>query len=138
MIRLMRKAAGLIPGIISLISVPIAFAQANVGITPPAGSIGSDLCLTKVPQFIIQIIFILGIVIAVAFLIYGGIKWILSGGDKAAVESARNHIVAAIVGLVIVAGAFFIIGIVFQLLGQPNPITNLTINNLAGNPLTCQ
>jgi len=134
---LMRKVIGLIPGIISLISVPVAFAQTNFGITPPVGSIGPNLCLTKIPQFIIQLIFIIGVVIAVAFLIYGGIKWILSGGDKSAVESARNHIVAAIVGLLIVAGAFFIIGIIFQLLGQPNPITNLTINNIAGNPLSC-
>jgi len=75
--------------------------------------------------------------VAVAFLIYGGIKWILSGGDKQAVESARNHIVAAIVGLVIVAGAFVIIGVVFKLLGQTNPITNLTINDIVGNPLKC-
>lgn len=138
MIRLMKKIIGFIPGLVSLMTAPFAFAeQGNIPITPPAGSIG-NICLTKVPQFIIQLIFIIGVVIAVAFLIYGGIKWILSGGDKQAVESARNHIVAAIVGLIIVAGAFFIIGLIFQLVGQPNPITNLTINDLTGKALQCQ
>lgn len=81
--------------------------------------------------------FIIGVVVAVIFLIYGGIKWILSGGDKTAVESARNHIIAAIVGLIIVVGAFFIIGLIFQLLGQANPITNLTITDITGGALKC-
>ncbi|MCL4418997.1 pilin [Patescibacteria group bacterium] len=132
----MRKSLGFIATASSyLLLAASAFAQ-NVTIAPPAGSIG-NICLTRVPQFLIQLVFIIGIVIAVIFLIFGGVKWILSGGDKSAVETARNHIVAAIVGLVIVVGAFFIIGLIFQLLGQPNPVTNLTINDLAGNPLKC-
>lgn len=134
-IRLMRKVLGVIIGSSSYLLAAPAFAQ-NVQISPPAGSI-SNICLTKVPQFIIQLIFVLGVIIALIFLIYGGIKWVLSGGDKSAVETARNHIVAAIIGLIIVVGAFFIIGLIFQLLGQPNPVTNLTINNLQGNPISC-
>jgi len=132
----MRKIMGFMPAVFLLLKAPRVLAQANVVISPPAGSLG-DICLLKIPQFIIQLIFIIGVLVAVAFLIYGGIKWILSGGDKQAVESARNHIVAAIVGLVIVAGAFVIIGVVFKLLGQTNPITNLTINDIVGNPLKC-
>lgn len=108
----------------------------KIPITAPAGSI-TQLCLTQLPQFLIQLIFIIGVIVAIIFIIYGGIKWVLSGGDKSAVESARNHIIAAIVGLIIVVGAFFIIGIIFQLVGADNPVTNLTINNLAGKALDC-
>ncbi len=61
---------------------------------------------------LVTFFFIIAIVIALAFLIFGGIKWIFSGGDKTAVESARNTIVAAIVGLIIVFLAFFILNIV--------------------------
>ena len=66
---------------------------------------------------IINIIFIVVVLLALLFLIYGGIKWITSGGDKAGVESARNMIVAALVGLVIAFLAYFILQIIFQLFG---------------------
>ena len=66
---------------------------------------------------IINIVFVVAVIIALAFLIYGGIKWIVSGGDKAKVEGARNTIVAALIGLVLVFLAYFILRIVFQLFG---------------------
>ncbi len=111
-----------------------ATGNGTIPLTPPSGAI-SGICLTAIPQFIIQLLFVVGVIIAVAFLIYGGIKWVMSGGDKAGVEAARNHIVAAIVGLVIIAAAFVIIGIVFQLLGKTNPINNLSITSLSGGTL---
>lgn len=84
------------------------------------------------PQFVVTLLFIIGIVIAVVFLIYGGIRWIVSGGDKTAVESARNHIIAAIIGLIIVVAAFFIINFVFTILtGVPFSFQNLCIPTLA-------
>lgn len=92
-----------------------------IPIIPPPGSI-VNASLENIPQFIIQLIFVIGIIIAIVFLIYGGIKWVLSGGDKAGVEAARNHIVAAIVGLVIIGASFLIFSLVFQLLGAQNPL----------------
>lgn len=66
---------------------------------------------------LINIAFIIAVLIALVFLIWGGIKWITSGGDKAGVEAARNMIVASLVGLVIVFLSYFIIQILFQLFG---------------------
>lgn len=60
----------------------------------------------------ITILFVVAIVIALGFLVYGGIKWITSGGDKTAVEAARNTIVAAVVGLVVVFLSYFILNLV--------------------------
>ena len=65
----------------------------------------------------ITILFIVATIAALFFLVFGGIKWITSGGDKAGVESARNMIVAALVGLVIAFLAYFIVQIIFQLFG---------------------
>lgn len=62
----------------------------------------------------ITLIFVLAVIIAIFYLIYGGIKWIMSRGDKAQVEEARNHIASAVVGLIIVFLAFFIINIVLR------------------------
>ena len=60
----------------------------------------------------ITVAFVLAVLIALAFLVFGGIKWITSGGDKTAVEGARNTIVAAIIGLVIVFLSYFILNII--------------------------
>lgn len=45
-------------------------------------------------------------------LVIGGIKWIVSGGDKAHTEAARGQITAALVGLVIVFSAWAIIALI--------------------------
>lgn len=59
----------------------------------------------------------LAVIIALFFLVFGGIRWMTSGGDKAKVESARNHIVAALIGLVIAFLAFFILSLALSVFG---------------------
>lgn len=127
----MRKSLGFISALSLYIgSSSMVLAQTTIPIAPPAGSLLS-IDLANIPQFIINLLFAIGIVVAIAYLIYGGIKWVMSGGDKAGVEAARNHIVAAIVGLVIIAGAFLIINVVFKLLtGSDFSLTNLKFSGL--------
>lgn len=48
-------------------------------------------------------------VIAVIMIIVGGLKYITSGGDSSNVSGAKNTIIYAIVGLIIVALAQFIV-----------------------------
>ena len=64
---------------------------------------------------LITIIFVIATILALIYLIYGGIKWVLSGGDKTKVDAARSSIVAAIVGLIIVFLAYFILNVVVGL-----------------------
>ena len=59
-------------------------------------------------------------VIAVIMIIVGGLKYITSGGDSSNVSSAKNTILYALVGLVIVALAQFIVRFV---LGQATTLT---------------
>jgi hypothetical protein len=66
---------------------------------------------------IIKILFIVAVLLALLFLIYGGIKWILSGGDKGKVEAARGTIVAALVGLVLVFLSYFLLMLVLSFFG---------------------
>ena len=56
--------------------------------------------------------FDVAVVLAVVFLILGGIRWVTSRGDAKAVEGARNQIVYAIVGLVIAFLALIIVTII--------------------------
>jgi hypothetical protein len=67
--------------------------------------------------FAIGVAFVVAILIALVFLVLGGIKWITSGGDKSGVEAARNQIIAAVVGLIIVFLAFFILNLVLSFFG---------------------
>ena len=94
----------------------------NVSLCPESGSKFGTLCteatsLGTVISRTIIIILVVAAIIALFFLIWGGIKWILSGGDKGKVEAARNTIIAAIIGLIITFLAFFILSFVFQLFG---------------------
>lgn len=77
---------------------------------------------------------ILLVVAGLAFffiLVIGGIKWILSGGDKAHTEGARNQITAALVGLVIVFSAWAIIALIKSFFGVD--LLQLTIPSAFGN-----
>ena len=132
-IKSMKKYLELIGMVFSYISIAgPAFAQTPINIVPPTQAVPTATPIQNIAQFLVSLLFVIGIVIAVAFLIYGGIKWVLSGGDKSAVESARNHIVAAIVGLVIVLSAFFILNIVFTILiGKPFDLSHLCIPSLS-------
>ena len=60
---------------------------------------------------------IISALLAFIFLILGGIQWITSGGDKTAMEAARNKITHAIVGLIIVGAAWAIMALVQNFLG---------------------
>lgn len=82
----------------------------------------STLC-TKVSKpnevisSIITAILVVVVLIALVFLIWGGLKWVMSGGDKSKVETARNTIIGAIIGLIIAFLAFFIINFVGSIFG---------------------
>ena len=73
----------------------------------------------------VTFILIIAVLIALFFLIWGGVRWITSGGDKAKVESARGTIIAAIIGLVIAFLAFFILSLALSFFGLS--LTNLTL-----------
>jgi hypothetical protein len=51
------------------------------------------------------------------FLIWGGIQWISSGGDKGKTQEARDRITAALVGLAVVASAWAVMLIIQYFFG---------------------
>lgn len=121
------------------LSSGMAFADIppTVAIAPPSsiGAVNTDI--NSLIAFVINAIIVLGIVLSLIFLLYGGIRWILSGGDKAKVDSARSTIVAAIVGLIIVILAWVIINAVLQILGAGSLSKGFkipTLNNATTTP----
>ena len=101
---------------LALSAAPFAFADTTVD--PCASSDFSVLCNASLAGAfggIITAVFVIAILLALGWLIYGGIRWILSQGDKGKVDSARSHIIAALIGLIIVFLSYFLINIVTQL-----------------------
>lgn len=129
-----KLSSSLVAVISSLFMATTAFA-ADSTLSPPPGSLNPNVDPTAIPQLLVNMLFIVASFLAIAYLMYGGIKWITSRGDKVAVESARKHIVAAIIGLVIVAGSFFILQVVFRILGAENPLAGgFKLPTISPNP----
>lgn len=65
--------------------------------------------LDKLVKDIVNIFSVVVGIVAVVMIIIGGFKYVTSGGDSNKVTSAKNTILYAIIGLVIVAFAQFIV-----------------------------
>jgi hypothetical protein len=90
-------------GVATFTTVGSVLAQQEIIIVQPTGGVHNFGNLLTAG---IQTALIIAAILTFVFLIWGGIQWITSGGDKAAYESARNRITAALVGLAIVAASW--------------------------------
>src|SRR3989339_2209298 len=60
---------------------------------------------------LIGIVFVIAVLSFMFLIAWGAVQWILSGGDKAAVQSAQSKITNAIIGLVVLFAAYAILAI---------------------------
>jgi hypothetical protein len=77
---------------------------------------------TKIQDIVTTIVNIFSVIVgivAVIMIIYGGFKYITSGGDSGNITSAKNTIIYAIIGLVVVALAQFIVQFVLNKVVTP-------------------
>jgi hypothetical protein len=81
-------------------------------------------------QGVILIILVVAALVFFIMLLVGGVKYILSGGDKGKTEAARGQITAALIGLVIVFAAWAILQLMSAFLGVD--FNQLTIPTLYG------
>lgn len=66
---------------------------------------------------IVGMLFIAGFLLAFLTLLMGALNWITAGGDKTKLESARNQITNAIVGVIIVGSAYAITSLLANFFG---------------------
>ena len=74
-----------------------------------AGSTDGKESLKKIATKIVGIFSIIVGIVAVIMIIYGGFRYITSGGESGSVSNAKNTLIYAIIGLIIVALAQFIV-----------------------------
>jgi len=79
--------------------------------------VGGLCALQNILQVIFNLLLFIGVILAVSFLAYGGLKWITSEGEKEKSAQAKNIIIYSIIGLIIIILAFSFVKIIGQLLG---------------------
>ncbi len=84
--------------------------EAARGVDMPVDLLGSGGAVTTV---INTLLFIVGF-LSVIMLIFGGIRYIVSGGNSNAVSAAKNTILYAIVGLIIALFSYAIVNFVLD------------------------
>lgn len=86
----------------------------TIRVEPPLGGFRD---IGNVINNLAKIIFIFAIVLVFLYFMYGGIRWITSGGDKAQTEAARNVLTAALIGFAVIALAFAIVRLIGTFFG---------------------
>ncbi len=105
------------PTIGDCLSQGTGLSTAGNGQTCTADTSADQSSATKVQNIVTTVINIFSIVvgiIAVIMIVLGGFKYITSGGDSGNITSAKNTIVYAVIGLVIVALAQVVVKFVFD------------------------
>lgn len=82
----------------------------------PAELVGINGVFTQITN---TVLYIVG-VISVIMLVYGGLRYILSGGDSKKITDAKNTILYAIIGLIIAILAYAIVNFVLNTIGVQN------------------
>lgn len=88
----------------------------------PCGGEDEDPCtvcdLLILFQNVLKFALVIVFLIVIVFIVYGGFRWIFSGGNEANIKAGMKIITNAIIGLMIVLCAWLIVNTVFWLIGQ--------------------
>ncbi|MCA9368852.1 MAG: hypothetical protein H6773_04530 [Pseudomonadales bacterium] len=108
-------AAAVATGTAYLTAVSPVFAQITTTEIDPGQGFASDI--GTLINAVLSFVMVIAALSVFMYLIWGGIEWITSGGDKGKTESARNKITAAILGLVVLAASYAILLIALNFIG---------------------
>ena len=76
-----------------------------------------DLTFSQIISAAIILVLVIAALVFFFILVVGGVRWIMSGGDKANTEAARGQITSALIGLVIVFSAWAIMAAIGYFFG---------------------
>ena len=77
---------------------------------------GQELVQSKIGEIIKAVLSMIGIIFFV-LVMYGGLQWMLAGGDKEKVATGRNYIIYSALGLGLIALSYGIANYLINLLG---------------------
>lgn len=78
---------------------------------------GGSIFLQIVLPKIIGLLLVFGVIAFFFMFLWGAVSWIISGGDKAHIESAKARITSALIGLVLMLSTFAIVKLIETFFG---------------------
>lgn len=73
--------------------------------------------LNRILGLFVGLFYFFAIILALGIIVWAGVRWITSQGDKQKLQDARNKITYAIAGLIIVLLAFLIVNTIGSFFG---------------------
>ncbi|MBI4039493.1 hypothetical protein HY388_01535 [Candidatus Daviesbacteria bacterium] len=73
--------------------------------------------ISKFLNNLFSLFLVVGVIVALITLLWGGIHYITAGGDKQATQTAREKMTAAIIGLVLLFSVYLLLNTLGQFLG---------------------
>ena len=98
------------------LTIPGGETGESIEIQAPSG-IPTGLTISDLASTFIQVAIVIGILLALFYLIYGGFIWVQSGGKKEDLDKARRTILFSIFGIVIMALSLVIVNVVASAFG---------------------
>ena len=74
-------------------------------------------CIGHLVSNLVSASFIISGIAFFVYLVWGGVEYLISGGDKSKVETAQKRISAALIGLAIVASSYAVYMLVLEFFG---------------------
>lgn len=93
--------------------------------------------LTDFLSFMVKFFFVIAGLMALFYMLWGALSWVTSGGDKDAVTKARDKIVAAAVGVVLIVATLAIIAGLEQIVFKGRVCFGLTCDLKLPTLLKC-
>ncbi len=89
----------------------LALEKMKTGVTSVNPGTPASIENDILPRAVNVLLFVIG-ALSVIMIIYGGIRYVTSGGDQGAITSAKNTIMYSVVGLVVAILAYAIVNFV--------------------------
>ena len=103
---------------INLISQALAIeTKMDIGAVATENNFFGFTCIGNLLSNGVAMAFIISGIAFFGFLVWGGVDWLTSGGDKTKIESAQKRISAALIGLTIVASSYAVYTLVLDFFG---------------------
>lgn len=99
------------------LATPVGILAAPEAIEPVPGGVG-DISVAELLTKVITWVLAFAAAVAVLFLILGGLQYVTSAGNKDRIDKAKQTILYAVIGLIVIALSFVIVTFVSRNIGD--------------------
>ncbi len=104
--------------VLSALSI-VTFITGAIGVdlSDPTGSSLTDKPITEILNNILTAVLGLVFFVALATMVYGGIRWMTSGGNEDTISEAKRTVIASAIGLIIIMISYAVVNFITSTVG---------------------